>query len=49
MPVEEYENKAPICPHCAARITTTRDMRLGTSKIFYLCPKCGKVLSIGKD
>ncbi len=49
MPMEEYRDEAPICPYCEARIRTTRDMRLGAGKIFYMCPKCGKILSVGND
>ncbi|MBI4019332.1 MAG: hypothetical protein HY364_03695 [Candidatus Aenigmarchaeota archaeon] len=48
MPIGDYHNQEPICPFCEERITTTRDMRLGADKVFYICPKCGKVLSVGK-
>lgn len=47
MPIEEYRDKTPICPYCGQRIRTTRDMRLSAGKIFYTCPKCGKVLGVG--
>ncbi|HLD83620.1 MAG TPA: hypothetical protein VI979_02085 [archaeon] len=48
MAIGDYHNESPVCPFCESQIRTTRDMLLGANKMFYLCPKCSKVLSVGR-
>jgi len=41
--------ETPICPYCNKEILTAVERHLGVrEKVFYLCPKCYKVLSVGK-
>ena len=39
----------PLCPFCEEEINTAKEMRLGVDKIIYICPKCRKVLGVGKS
>jgi len=47
---EPFTNpETPICPYCNKEILTAVERHMGVrEKVFYLCPKCHKVLSIGK-
>ena len=42
-------NRSPICPYCNEEIMNANEVHLGVNeKVFSSCPKCSKILSVGK-